>query len=102
MKNSKENEELLAMLLAEVRELKALISESGQVKNQENGCKLLFDFSKIQKQELMMCFVELYERFAILGTKDHLQEFLSEQTNLGTKSSVDRLYNRCMKARLRK
>ena len=93
---------MLAMLLAEVRELKAQIAELGQVRNQEESCKLSFDFSKIQKQEVMMCFVELYERFAILGTKDHLQTFLSEQTNLGTKASVDRLYNRCMKLRLRK
>ena len=93
---------MLAILLAEVRELRAQVNGLGQVKNQEEGCKLLFDFSKIQKQEVMMCFVELYERFAILGTKDHLQTFLSEQTNLGTKASVDKLYNRCMKSRLRK
>jgi hypothetical protein len=98
----KTNKEMLAMLLAEVRELKAQIAELGQVKNQEESCKLSFDFSKIQKQEVMMCFVELYERFAIFGTKDHLQSFLSEQTNLGSKSSVDKLYNRCMKLRLRK
>ena len=71
---------MLAMLLAEVRELRAQVAELGQVKNQEEGCKLLFDFSQIRKQEVMMCFVELYERFAILGTKDHLQTFLSEQT----------------------
>ena len=93
---------MLAMLLAEVRELRAQVAVLGQVKNQEEGCKLLFDFSKIRKQEVMMCFVELYERFAIIGTKDYLQSFLSEQTNLGTKASVDRLYNRCMKLRLRK
>ena len=93
---------MLAILLAEVRELKAHVMELGQVKNQEEGCKLSFDFSMIQKQEVMMCFVDLYERFAIFGTKDHLQSFLSEQTNLGTKSSVDKLYNRCMKLRLRK
>ena len=93
---------MLAMLLAEVRELRAQVAELGQVRNQEEGHKLSFDFSKIRKQEVMMCFVELYERFAIFGTKDHLQTFLSEQTNLGTKASVDRLYNRCMKMRLRK
>ncbi|MBO4891545.1 MAG: hypothetical protein J5502_02965 [Prevotella sp.] len=100
--SKKTNEELLAMLLAEIRELRAQVSVLGQVKNQEEGCKLLFDFSKIRKQDVMMCFVELYERFAIFGTKDHLQSFLSKQTNLGTKASVDRLYNRCMKLRLRK
>ena len=93
---------MLAILLAEVRELRTQVTGLGQVKNQEEGCKLLFDFSKIRKQDVMMCFVELYERFAIIGTKDHLQTFLSEQTNLGTKASVDRLYNRCMKMRLRK
>ena len=93
---------MLAILLAEVRELRTQVTGLGHVKNQEEGCKLLFDFSQIRKQEVMMCFVELYERFAILGTKDHLQTFLSEQTNLGTKASVDRLYNRCMKLRLRK
>ena len=93
---------MLAILLAEVRELRTQVTGLGQVKNQEEGCKLLFDFSQIRKQEVMMCFVELYERFAIFGTKDHLQSFLSEQTNLGSKSSVDKLYNRCMKLRLRK
>ena len=93
---------MLAMLLAEVGELKAQVAELGQVKSHEEGCKLSFDFSKIRKQDVMMCFVELYERFAIIGTKDYLQSFLSEQTNLGTKASVDRLYNRCMKLRLRK
>ena len=100
--NKKTNKEMLAMLLAEVRELRAQVAELGQVKNQEEGRKLSFDFSKIRKQEVMMCFVELYERFAIFGTKDHLQSFLSEQTNLGTKASVDKLYNRCMKQRIRK
>lgn len=93
---------MLATLVAEVRELKAQFAGLGQVKNQKDGSKLSFDFSKIQKQEVMMCFVDLYERFAIFGTKDHLQTFLSEQTNLGSKASVDRLYNRCLKARLRK
>lgn len=101
MKRNK-NEELLVMLLAEVRALRAQVAELGQVKNQEESCKLSFDFDRIRKQEVMMCFVELYERFAICGTKDYLQTFLSEQTNLGTKASVDKLYNRCMKLRLRK
>ena len=93
---------MLATLLAEVRALRTQVAELGQVKNQGEGSKLSFDFSKIQKQEVMMCFVDLYERFAIFGTKDHLQTFLSEQTNLGTKASVDKLYNRCLKSRLRK
>ena len=101
MKKNK-NEEMLATLLAEVRALRTQVAELGQVKNQGEGSKLSFDFSKIQKQEVMMCFVDLYERFAIFGTKDHLQTFLSEQTNLGTKASVDKLYNRCLKSRLRK
>ena len=37
-----------------------------------------------------MCFVELYERFAIFGTKDHLQSFLSEMkaTQVNTMKSV--------------
>lgn len=90
------------MLLAEVRELKAQVARLGHVENHKEGNKLLFDFSKIQKQEVMTYFVEMYERYGILGTKNQLQDFLSEQTNLGTKASVDRLYNRCLNARLRK
>jgi len=79
----KQNEKTLSRLLEEVRELKAQVAALGQVKNPEGSSKLLFDFSTVRKQDVMMHFVELYERFAILGTKDSLQRFLSEQTNLG-------------------
>lgn len=93
---------MLVTLLAEVRAMRAQINDLGQVKNQNEECKLLFDFSKIHKKDVMMCFVELYERFAIFGTKDHLQTFLSKCTNLGTKTSVDKLYNRCLRERIGK
>jgi len=102
MRKTKKNEKTLSRLLEEVRELKAQVAALGQVKNPEGSSKLLFDFSTVRKQDVMMHFVELYERFAILGTKDSLQRFLSEQTNLGTKDSVDRLYNRCLRSRLGK
>ena len=95
-------ERLLAEVLTEVRALKVQTAELVQTKYQNESGKLLFDFSKIEKREVMMHFVELYERYGIFGTKNQLQQFLAEQTNLGTKASVDRLYNRCLRERLRK
>lgn len=100
--NNQQIEELLTTLLKEVRETKSMMAESGSVNDRKNDCRLSFDFTKIKKCEVMMIFVDLYERFAIFGTKDNLQRFLSEQTNLGTRQSVDRLYNRCLHDHLRK
>ena len=96
MKENKTDSEVLAEVLAEVRELKALVARPGQVEKHRESIKLTFDFEKMKKKEVMMHFVQMYERFGILGTKNQLQQFLAEHTNLGTKDAVDRLYNRCL------
>ena len=68
---------MLATLLAEVRALRTQVAELGQVRNQEEGSKLSFDFSKIQKQDVMIRFnfkrihkKEVYQAFlnCIMGT----------------------------------
>ena len=94
--------EMLSEILTIVRELKTHVIRHGQVENPSNDNKLLFDFSNLKKHNVMMHFVEMYECFGVFGTKEQLQHFLTEQTNLGTRSSVHRLYNRCMNARLGK
>ena len=58
--------------------------------------RLCFDFEKVSKHEVMMTFLEMYERGLITGTKDALQTFLAVYSNLGTKESVHKLYVRCL------
>ena len=64
--------------------------------------RLCFEFEKVSKHEVMMTFLEMYERGLITGTKDALQTFLATYSNLGTKESVHKLYVRCLNEYVRK
>ncbi|MBR1464548.1 MAG: hypothetical protein IJ604_14385 [Prevotella sp.] len=95
MAKAKTNGEMLAQVLASVNRIEASINEQGHVKNQQSQ-RLTFDFEKVSKHDVMMHFLTMYERGWIAGSKDALQSYLATHTNLGTKTSVDRLYNRCL------
>jgi hypothetical protein len=107
MKKNK-NEEMLATLLAEVRALRTQVAELGQVRNQEEGSKLSFDFSKIQKQDVMIrfnfkrihkkeiyqAFLQIYARGGIELNNQELIAFLARYTNLGSEASIKTLFYR--------
>ena len=50
----------------------------------------------------MMYFVEMMSKGLIEETEKSLAEFLSEMTNLGSVSSVKKLYYRCQREYVRK
>ena len=99
---------MLATLLAEVRALRTQFAELGQVKNQREGSKLSFDFSKIQNQEGMIrfnfkrihkkeiyqAFLDIYARGGIEMDNQELIAFLARYTNLGSEASIKTLFYR--------
>ena len=56
--------------------------------------KLCFNFEVVSKHDVMMTFLTMYERGQLSGTKDALQRFLANFTNLGSESSVKTLFYR--------
>jgi len=97
MKNSKENEKLLAMLVAEVRELKAQVSRLGQVKNPKSASSeecLYFNFKRIHKKEVYQAFLDIYARGGIEMSNQELIAFLAHHTNLGSEASITTLFYR--------
>ena len=64
--------------------------------------KLLFNTDYGKRHDIMMYFVEMMSKGLIEETEKSLAEFLSEMTNLGSVSSVKKLYYRCQREYVRK
>ena len=97
MKRIRKTEELLAMLLAEVRELKAQVSERGILENRKSVIsddRLYFNFKRIHKKEVYRAFLDIYARGGIELSNQELIAFLASHTNLGNEACIKTLFYR--------